>query len=90
MRAWPRLYSSSFSRNEAIRRTSALVLLTLWDWVSTASTRFVADQSYWAILLASITTALWWFAVRYCSDVRLAPLFIIAAALGTYLGTVYP
>ena len=66
------------------------LLLTGWDWLATAGTRLVAAQSPWSVLLAASTAAMWWFAVRYCQDTRLATLFVLCAALGTFLGIIYP
>ena len=66
------------------------ILLTLWDWLAVAGTRMVAGQSIMAIPLYTATSALWWVAVRYCQDVKLAPVFFVSAALGAWLGILFP
>lgn len=78
---------------KSLELVGATSVLIAWDWVATASTRFIAGESAWAILLAGITTLLWYGAVRFCQNYPTyigVPLFVLTACVGTWFGIIWP
>lgn len=67
------------------------LLMVAWDWTATASIRYIADASLYAVPIAGILTAFWWVGVSSVSRGKtVAGSAVVGAALGTYLGLRFP
>lgn len=62
-----------------------------WDWLATAGIRYTANESLWAVPMASLYTAFWYFGVStVASGKARAVTVIVAAAVGTAGGVLWP
>lgn len=74
-----------------LRYLGAFLTFTVWDWIATAGTRLVVDQSYWAVVLSTIYAVVGFYGVRYMVQGRLMVLAVLAGAVvGTALGINIP
>ena len=74
-------------------QTPALIfaLFSAWDYVATVGVRVTAAESLWAVPLAAIYTAFWFYGVRVVANKRAyAAVVILAAVLGTWAGITFP
>ena len=73
------------------RLASTFLVMFLWDWVATASIRYIANGELAAIPLGTLLTAFWWVAVSNVSRGWWAGLVAcLGAAAGTALGLYVP
>lgn len=64
--------------------------MVVWDYIATLGTRMVAEESGWAIPLASATTFLWWSAIAFPRGRVMGVCVILGATIGTALGILWP
>lgn len=70
---------------------TALITFLVWDWITTAGTRFIVDQSYWSLPLAAITTLLWIYGVKLSLETKgVVPFIVVGVVVGTWLGITWP
>ena len=72
-------------------QTTAFAIVTVWDWIATATTRLVVVQSDWAVALAAVITVFWFYGTKAALDAKTRMwVVVVASALGTWLGMKVP
>ena len=90
------MLSNLFSHLDEYRRTAQthvliFALFTAWDYIATVGVRFTAAESVWAVPLAAIYTAFWFYGVSVVASKRAyAAVVTLAAVVGTWAGITYP
>lgn len=66
-------------------------VVLVWDWVATASVRYIAAGDLTAVPLAAVLTAFWWASVSNVKkDWQGGVVAAVAASIGTALGLYIP
>ena len=72
-------------------QAAVFALFAGWDWLATAGIRYTANESMWAVPMASVYTALWLYGVSAVASKKAwAATVVLAAAVGTAGGIVWP
>ena len=70
---------------------AAFISFATWDWITTAGTRFIANGSDWAVVIAAVTTGLWFYSTKlFIANPKTIPWLMAGAVVGTWVGLRIP